>query len=525
MGGVLNQGLLADSINVRGPVFIKQVKSEGGVHLVGSDIGRNLDMTATEITATGMSLLLDGAKIRGSVFLHDRFRASGEVRMLNARIGGDLGFRGATLSATGRALSLSLDKIAIEGNVSFAKWIEPDGSEKAFHSDGSINLLAARLEGDLDCEGADFAATGISLNLSTAKIRGHVYLRNGFQSRGTLHMHSAEIGNSVDLSGAKLTEATTAVSLEAATVRGTVSICDPFTSYGRVEVQYSHIDGNLVCADCRLAALYCANMALKGDLQWTGIREPQKTSLWLNGATIKNLRDERESWTKQGDLHLDGLQYGELTLHTARTDAERKVNSLGPEHALKIEDRVAWLQLQPLSDHSEPQPWMQLAALLKAKGDDDGAKQITFELRSVKARSSGRIMRASKVVFAKLQQQPLWIILPIVLTTSLATGLFEIAGVKGAMAPTNKDAYVAWSKGSPLAASYPRFNPLVYSLENDLPLLRLGFDDKWAPDQNYQAKDPIISYETLRWARALVVLLGWFQATVLAAAIGLRFKN
>jgi hypothetical protein len=185
-------------------------------------------------------------------------------------------------------------------------------------------------------------------------------------------MHSAEIGNSIDFSGAKLTEATTAVCLEAATVRGAVSICDSLTSHGRVEAQHSRIDGDLICCDCRLAALYCANMTLKGDLQWTGIREPQKTSLWLNGATIKNLRDERESWPKQGDLHLDGLQYGELTLHTARTDAERKVNSLGPEHALKIEDRVAWLQLQPMSDHSEPQPWMQLPPYLRQKGTMTG---------------------------------------------------------------------------------------------------------------------------------------------------------
>ena len=168
---------------------------------------------------------------------------------------------------------------------------------------------------------------------------------------------------------------------------------------------------------------------------------------------------------------------------------------------------------------------MQLAALLKAKGDDDGAKQIAFELRRVKARSSGRIMRVSKVVFAKLQQQPLWILLPIILTTSLATGLFGIAGAKGAMAPTNKDAYVAWSKGSALAVSYPRFNPLVYSLENDLPLLKLGFDDKWAPDQNYQAKNPIISYGTLRWARVLIVLFrGGFKQRCLPLPLdsGLR---
>jgi hypothetical protein len=523
LGGELKEGLLADSINVHGPVFIKHVKCAGGIHLVGSDIGRNIDMTGTEITATGMSLVLDGAKIRGSAFFHDRFRASGEVRMLNAKVGGDLGFRGATLSATDRAISL--DKIAVEGNVSFANWIRSDGTEEAFHSDGSVNLLAARIEGDLDCQGADLAATDISLNLSTAKIRGHVYLRGGFRAKGTLLMHSAEVGNSIDFSGAKLTGATRAICLEAATVRGTISICDQFSSHGRIEVQYSHIDGNLVCDNSRFAALYCANMTLKGDLQWTGIQEPEKTSLWLNGASVKNVRDERESWPKQGDLHLDGLQYVELTLHTARTEADLKNNSLGPEHELKVGDRVAWLKLQPQSDLPEPQPWMHLATVLRAKGDDDGAKQIIFELRRVKAKPSNPVMRLSKVLFAKLQQQPLWILLPIILTTSLATGLFGVAGAEGAMAPTNKDAYVAWAKGTPLAASYPRFNPFVYSLENDLPLLKLGFDEKWAPDQNYQAKEPIISYGTLRWARVFVVLLGWFQATVLAAAIGLRFKN
>jgi hypothetical protein len=97
--------------------------------------------------------------------------------------------------------------------------------------------------------------------------------------------------------------------------------------------------------------------------------------------------------------------------------------------------------------------------------------------------------------------------------------------LKGAMAPTNKDAFVAWSTGSRLDASYPKFNPFIYSLENDLPLLKLGFDDKWAPDQNYRAKDPVISYAILRWARVVLVLFGWFQATVLAAAVASRFKN
>jgi hypothetical protein len=522
-GGTLRKGLLADGITVHGPVFIQGSKSDGAIRLIGAEIDRNIDMSGTELTGSGITLALDGARIRGSAFMHNGFRSSGEVRMLNARVGGDLGFNGATLTATGRALSL--DKVAVEGNVSLAKWSHSDGSVNVFHSDGSVNLLGAQIRGDLDCDGADLAATGISLNLATAQIRGHVYLRNGFKSRGQLHMHSADIGNSIDLSGATLTEAVIAVVLQEATVRGTISICEGFASFGRVDVQSAQIGGNLVCDECKLSLLYCANMTLKGDLQWTGIRDAKLTSLCLNGATIKSLRDERESWPSPGGLHLDGLTYEELTLHSARTEINRQNNELGPEHPLKVKDRVEWLQLQPPSDQAEPQPWMQLAALLRTKGDDDGAKRIIFQLRCAQAKPANKAMRAWKIAFARLQQQPLWVLAPIVLITSLATCLFWFASVRGAMAPTSKEPYAAWSSGSRMDAAYPRFNPFIYSLENDLPLVKFGLDDKWAPDPTYKPKDRAVSYDTLRWARVLLILCGWLQATLLAAAIGSRFKS
>ncbi len=249
------------------------------------------------------------------------------------------------------------------------------------------------------------------------------------------------------------------------------------------------------------------------------------TTLCLNGAAIKNLRDKRESWPSPGGLRLDGLTYDELTLHSARTGINRQKHELGPEHSLKVKDRVEWLQLQPPSDQAEPQPWMQLAALLRAKGDDDGAKRIIFELRRAQAKPANRVMRTWRIGFAKLQQQPFWVLALIVLITSLATCLFWLASVRGAMAPTSKEAHIAWSTGSLMDAAYPQFNPLIYSLENDLPLVKFGLDDKWAPDQTYKPKDHIVSYGTLRWARVLLILCGWVQATLLAAAIGSRFKN
>jgi len=94
-----------------------------------------------------------------------------------------------------------------------------------------------------------------------------------------------------------------------------------------------------------------------------------------------------------------------------------------------------------------------------------------------------------------------------------------------AIAPTSKEACIAWSTGSRMDAAYPRFNPFIYSLENDLPLVKFGLDDKWAPDQTSKAMGLIVSYNTLRWARVIVILWGWFQATVLVAAIGSRFKS
>jgi hypothetical protein len=204
---------------------------------------------------------------------------------------------------------------------------------------------------------------------------------------------------------------------------------------------------------------------------------------------------------------------------------KQSVSEEGGEHPLKVKDHVEWLQLQPPSDQAEPQPWMQLAALLRTKGDDEGAKRIIFQLRCAQAKHAIKAMRAWKIVFARLQQQPLWVLVPIVLITSLAACLFWFASVRGAMVPTSKEAYLAWSTGSRMDAAYPQFNPLIYSLENDLPLVKFGLDDKWAPDQTYKPKDRVVSYGTLRWARVLLILCGWLQATVLAAAIGSRFKN
>ena len=509
--GEITKGILANGITVHGPILLRNLSIRGATQLIGAQIEGNLELRGTSLLSEREGLILDGAQIRGSAFLDCGFRSSGEVRLLNARIGGDLGFDSARLSGVGRALSM--DKVTVEGNLSLSH---------GFESSGSVGASGSRIRGDFDCSGAHLNGADIALNLATATIGGHLYLRDGFESKGRLCLHSAQIGNSIACSGAILTHVAVAITLEEATVEGTISLCEGFCSSGWVNLLGANIGGGLVCDDATLEALYCVNMKLEGDLTWTGIHNPQKTSLCLNGASIGNLRDERESWPGPGKLLVDGLIYKELILQQPRTQANRQTNRYGKESEVKAFDRIEWLNLQPETDITEPQPWMQLAHLLEAKGDNSGSKRVVFEMRRHRAKPSGPVSRWMQVRFARLEQAPhriAWYMLFLVL---FGACVFKYAELKGAMAPTEKDAYITWSQGEEYTTAYPRFNPVIYALENDLPLIRLGQDDKWAPDANYR---PSALIKFLSWLRWFLIVAGWVQATILVSAIGSRFKT
>jgi hypothetical protein len=92
------------------------------------------------------------------------------------------------------------------------------------------------------------------------------------------------------------------------------------------------------------------------------------------------------------------------------------------------------------------------------------------------------------------------------------------------MGPTDVGAYAAWADGKAFPNAYPRFQPFVYTLENALPLVKLGQDDKWAPDPRYRPTTRLTSYRFLSGFRWFLIVIGWFQATLLATAIGSRFK-
>ena len=77
--------------------------------------------------------------------------------------------------------------------------------------------------------------------------------------------------------------------------------------------------------------------------------------------------------------------------------------------------------------------------------------------------------------------------------------------------PTDKEAWTALRSSQPsLVGNYPAFSPFIYSLENSLPLVKLGQADKWQPEREHRA---------LLYFLRLQILLGWLLATFFVAGV------
>jgi hypothetical protein len=282
----------------------------------------------------------------------------------------------------------------------------------------------------------------------------------------------------------------------------------------------SRIEHNIDCRGAILTVLYCRNMKLGGELIWTSIQNSKQAQLNLARASIYNLSDDKDSWPSPGNLILDGLVYEELSLHPAASPAGLTASHLSDKLPLNATERIDWLTLQSSAGRAEPQPWMQLSKLLEAKGDRKGARRVIFALRREQAKSYGRVRRLWNTPVAWLEENPSRVLWSLAILIFLGTLVFWRAERVGAMAPTDREAYSQWAGGKPFGSSYPKFQPFIYTAENALPLVRLGQDDKWAADRSICPT----GYWLLASIRWMLIFLGWFQATLLAAAMDRRFR-
>jgi len=449
-------------------------------------------------------------------------------------------FQGTIYLRSARTRGIFFFDSSLKGGIS-SDGSQIDGSLflKGTQSFGEIRLLGAEIDGELKCSGSKLMVEKNALLADGARIHGDVFLNEVFESSGEIRFLGAEIEGTLNCSGAKLTTKGDALSADGARIHGGVFLNENFESVGGIRFSGAAIQGDLDCAGARIHSMNCLNMELEGDLIWYGLQNPELTD-WadLSGVKVKNLRDDKESWPSQGKLNLDGLEYEELTLHKEPTEDELKNRHHPRELPLDADERIQWILRQENEQRREPQPWMQLRALLEKKGDHKGAKHVSFRFRCELADKNWCLLRWWKKFFAWIEENPFRICWTLGLTLCIGTSIFIHYGYQGAMMETVRYQPSAVSEdgeAKPVSRLYPPFQPFVYTLENTVPLIKLGMDEHWMPNAGAEFRRPwlpgiprldfLSTYGFLTFLRWALIVGGWTQATILAASLAERFKR
>ena len=382
-----------------------------------------------------------------------------------------------------------------------------------------VNLRAVEIP-ELDLQGTWLR----SLTADGAKVKGAVFLRNGFHAEGEVRLPNAQIGGDLSCVGGTFKNpvqpriAGTGVALDADGIAATggVFLCNGFRAEGEARLLGAQIGGALDCNSATFSGWLNAQVAvIKGGLFWRGIVNPEHAKLNLINASVGALVDDAKSWPAPGNLHLDGFVYQRI--------------SAGPRDA---ESRLDWLARQK---DFRLQPYRQLAKVLRDEGNDAGARLVLFEMEHRRrkqedpgwlARVWSRILRWT-IGYGYYPHQALWWLAAL---TVLGLILFWGGYAAGSIAPTDKDAYSPFKQNSQLLPHYESFHASIYSLENALPLVKLGQVDRWQPDPNAgwvckpakwvpRSLCVALSPTPLRWFRWAQICLGWILATLFVAGV------
>ncbi|WP_186394183.1 hypothetical protein [Stappia sp. TSB10GB4] len=361
---------------------------------------------------------------------------------------------------------------------------------------GLVRLVGAKIGGQFYCNNAELGGDGgMALNAQSAQVAGGVFLE-GLISQGEVSFAGAVIVGQLDCAGATLDGG----------------------------------DGD---------ALNAQRLRVEGNFLWRGVASVTG-EVYLASAHVSDLVDDRESWEKTDAPNLVGLTYDNL---------------VGP---LDEEMRLAWLRKGAKPEGAfHPQPYQQLAKVLRASGHRAEARAVLIEKerdqrRAARERAldgvSGFPGRA--LVHAGYLPHRVWswligwatgygyapwrIIWPLLILIALQAELARNTWRAGDFAPNSDIVLVSegwtqianapdglsvnaaeiWSSETGPGRDYETFNALSYAVDVVLPLVELGQEAAWAPSP---------ARGLLGWfahhAQKVFVILGWIVAAIFAGAV------
>jgi hypothetical protein len=476
--------------------------SEGAIRLAAVDVTGSIRCQGAKVNGSdkdGDSVVLNAAKVTGSIFLSNGFTATGSVRLDRTDITGSVACGGARLGGNNRQNALIGDGMRVGRDLT----LDTDRDGNPFAATGAVRLTGADIAGQLKCHGAQLG-TGDSqrdaLICNGVKVGGSVYLVKGFTASGSVNFSRAVIAGSLNCRGARLgaNSTGTALTAERMSVNGGVLLEEGFAADGSISLR-----GAMIGRELRWAPA----SAPGGGLQLEGARAQQLTDDWTGGRS-----DGR--WPR-GTLRLAGLAY----------------DGFGGDHPASADQRLAWIRSQyhvPASSGTSSgqatgsaampfasQPYKQLADAFRRAGQDDEARAVEIARRR-DLRRYGSLPAHRKALSWVLDAtirygfQTWRALVGLVALYIIACSAFLFAQHQtDLIAPANVQAAAQVHPAAlRCAAGYPCFYPAGYAVDIVFPLINLHQAEFWRAN----------GHQSWGWAWVagtwVATMLGWSLATL-----------
>jgi hypothetical protein len=453
------------------------------------------------------SLIAEKLICDSSVFLRNGFESNGEVTFISSIIGGDLDCsNGKFINQNSNALNF--EKASINGSVSLSN---------NFLSQGCINFLLVKIFGNLNCSNSkfyNFEKDALIFNM--AKITGGVFFHNSI-IEGEINFNSSVIGSNLECINSFFKNSFSKYSLN----------CEKARISGSVNLYLTRVEGKLNFDSLVVKkALNFLELNLKGDIRLYSAN--------INEIIINDALDNDENIYK---FYLDGLEYRHLSGEKFNYQTLKK-----------------WLNKIPKEEAFKPQPYKQMAKVLRNMGHHEDANNIMIEYNDIiTSKSENWFMKKLKQIYgftAGYGYKPMRVIFSMFLIWLFCSLFYWNASKVAVFAPTNplifqkKDYYQCnveangtalsdifnWKKynnannwiDSKVDGEYTTFNPFMYSLDVILPIVDLQVEKDWG---QYVSSDNGTLNDFTRWIMWFEILFGWIYSLILVAILSGLAKN
>lgn len=388
--------------------------------------------------------------------------------------------------------------------------------------EGTVRLTGARIDGLLCLDGVTLAKPRRDKCVSAVNltVTGDAQLRGLTAVGGSLAFRGASITGVFDAQDAYLSNpGGPTVSLHMAQVTGNVRLCGRFHSIGRVVLIRAVIGGRLRAdgatltwkgdPGARASAVDAHSAVIRGGLNlgW----QVTAGAVNLTGAGTSYLADRPgQDWP--ADSYVSGFTYERFEAVDWHSEAVWDADA-----------RITWLSRMTRYD---PRAWEQLAAVLRAAGDVDGAETVLIAQR----RQGRRLRTGPRRLFDALQditvrygfrpQRALYLL--VALIAAVTAGL-SLPQVQAQLRATDQNALVFTPAGAqPLPGEHQPpgecgngkvrcLSPVFYAVDTVIPLIDLHQRSTWYP---VAERNGVL----LEWLLNLCTILGWLASTVFAVS-------